>query len=115
MAGRSSGSLFFMLIPPAKFSARAVQLGYLIIALVVTSTLLAPLKQVVDNLYYYQGVLGIFSFYTMWLVVNSMMIKSFRSTLMIVSFFVLFGGVVNDFFPRCRAPIICMLLNIRCF
>jgi PleD family two-component response regulator len=34
----------------------------------------------------------------MWLVVNSMMIKSFRSTLMMVSFFVLFGGVVNDVF-----------------
>jgi diguanylate cyclase (GGDEF)-like protein len=89
---------FFSCLYPAKFSARAVQLGYLIIALVVTFTLLAPLKQVVDNLYYYQGVLGIFSFYTMWLVVNSMMTKSFRSTLMIVSFFVLFGGVVNDVF-----------------
>jgi diguanylate cyclase (GGDEF)-like protein len=89
---------FFSCLYPAKFSARAVQLGYLIIALVVTFTLLVPLKQVVDNLYYYQGVLGIFSFYTMWLVVNSMIIKSFRSTLMIVSFFVLFGGVVNDVF-----------------
>jgi diguanylate cyclase (GGDEF)-like protein len=87
---------FFSCLYPIKFSDRVVQLGYLIIALVVTFTLLVPLKQVVDNLFYYQVGLGLFSFYTMWLVVNSMIFKSFRSTLMIVSFFVLFGGVVND-------------------
>jgi diguanylate cyclase (GGDEF)-like protein len=89
---------FFSCLYPAKFSDRAVQFGYLIMALVVTFTLLMPLKQVVDNLFYYQGFLGIFSFYTMWLVINSMILTSYRSTLMIVSFFVLFGGVVNDIF-----------------
>ncbi|AGH43424.1 sensor domain-containing diguanylate cyclase [Paraglaciecola psychrophila] len=89
---------FFSCLYPAKFSTRVVQLGYLIIALVVTFTLLVQLTQVVDNLFYYQGLLGIFSFYTMWLIINSMILTSLRSTLMIVSFFVLFGGVVNDVF-----------------
>jgi diguanylate cyclase (GGDEF)-like protein len=89
---------FFSCLYPAKFSTRVVQLGYLIIAFVVTFTLLVPLTQVVDNLFYYQGLLGIFSFYTMWLIINSMILTSLRSTLMIVSFFVLFGGVVNDVF-----------------
>lgn len=87
---------FFSCLYPAKFSSQTVRLGYLIVAAVVIFTLLVPLKSVVDSLFYYQGILGIFSFYTMWLVVNSMIVKSYRSTLMIISGFVLFGGVLND-------------------
>ncbi|WP_232787983.1 7TM diverse intracellular signaling domain-containing protein [Paraglaciecola sp. MB-3u-78] len=87
---------FFSCLYPAKFSAQVIKLGYLILGIVVLVTLLVPLKQVVDNLFYYQGFLGVFSFYAMWLVIHSMIVKSYRSTLMIVSGFVLFGGVLND-------------------
>jgi len=87
---------FFSCLYPAKFSAQAVKLGYLIVAVVVLFTLLVPLKQVVDNLFYYQGILGAFSFYTMWLLIHSMIVKSYRSTLIIVSGFILFGGMLND-------------------
>lgn len=87
---------FFSCLYPAKFSTQAVRLGYLIVFVVVTFTVLMPLKQVVDHLFYYQGLLGIFSFYTIWLVVNSMVVKPYRSRLMIISSFALFGGVLND-------------------
>ena len=91
-----AGVHFFSCLYPAKFSAQIVKLGYLILGVFVLVTLLVPLRQVVDNLFYYQGILGVFSFYTMWLVIRSMIVKSYRSTLMIVSGFVLFGGVLND-------------------
>jgi diguanylate cyclase (GGDEF)-like protein len=87
---------FFSCLYPAKFSTQAVRLGYLIVFVVVTFTVLMPLKQVVNHLFYYQGLLGVFSFYTIWLVVNSMVVKPYRSRLMIISSFALFGGVLND-------------------
>jgi diguanylate cyclase (GGDEF)-like protein len=87
---------FFSCLYPAKFSIQVVKLGYLIVTVVVIFTLLVSLKQVVNYLPYYQGVLGAFSLYTMWLVIHSMMVKSYRSRLMIVSGFVLFMGVLND-------------------
>jgi diguanylate cyclase (GGDEF)-like protein len=45
---------------------------------------------------YYQCVLGGYSIYTLWLIIHSMMVKSYRSKLMIVSGFVMFIGVLND-------------------
>jgi diguanylate cyclase (GGDEF)-like protein len=87
---------FFSCLYPAKFSIQVVKLGYLIVTVVVIFTLLVSLKQVVNYLPYYQGVLGAFSLYTMWLVIHSMMVKSYRSRLMIVSSFLLFFGVLND-------------------
>ena len=87
---------FFSCLYPAKFSAQAVKLGYLIVAAVLTVTLLVPLKQVVSYLLYYQVILGIFSFYALWLIIHSMIVKSYRTTLMIVSGFALFLGVLND-------------------
>jgi len=91
-----AGVHFFSCLYPAKFSAQVVKLGYLVVAVLVVVTLLVSLRQVVDNLFYYQGLLGIFSSYVMWLVIHSMMIKSYRSKLMIVSCFVMFVGVLND-------------------
>jgi diguanylate cyclase (GGDEF)-like protein len=87
---------FFSCLYPTKFSAQVVKFGYLIVAVVVVATLLLPLKQVVSYLFYYQGILGIFSSYTLWLVIHSMMVKSYRSRLMIVSGFILFFGMLND-------------------
>lgn len=91
-----AGVHFFSCLYPAKLSAQVVKWGYLILAALVTFTLLAHLRQVVDSLFYYQGILGVFSLYAMWLVVNSMIAKSHRTILMIISGFVLFGGVLND-------------------
>jgi diguanylate cyclase (GGDEF)-like protein len=91
-----AGVHFFSCLYPAKFSTHVVKLGYLILAVLVTFTLLVHLRHVVDNLFYYQGILGIFSLYAMWLVVHSMIAKSHRTVLMIISGFVLFGGVLND-------------------
>ncbi|MFT7413038.1 MAG: diguanylate cyclase (GGDEF)-like protein [Paraglaciecola sp.] len=87
---------FFSCLYPAKYSAQVVKLGYLIVVAVVTFTLLMPLKQVVYHLPYYHGILGVFSFYTLWLVIHSMMVKSYGSILIIVSSFLLFLGALND-------------------
>ena len=89
---------FFSCLYPAKFSAQVVKVGYLIVSAVVMFTLLVPLKQVVNHLPYYQGILGIFSFYTLWLVIHSMMVKPYRSKLMIVTSLIMFCGAINDVF-----------------
>jgi predicted signal transduction protein with EAL and GGDEF domain len=68
----------------------------LIVAVVVMFTLIVPLKQVVNYLLNYQVILGIFSLYTFWIIIHAMIVKSYRSKLMIVSGFVLFSGVLND-------------------
>ena len=87
---------FFSCLYPAKFSQQIVKLGYIVVALVVVVTLVIPLKQVVDHLLYYQALLGIFAIYTIWLIVRSMLVKSYHSVLMMISGFALFLGVVND-------------------
>jgi diguanylate cyclase (GGDEF)-like protein len=87
---------FFSCLYPAKFSQQIVKLGYFVIALVIVVTLLIPLKQVVGYLLYYQALLGIFAIYTIWLIIHSMIIKSYQSAMMIISCFVMFLGVVND-------------------
>jgi diguanylate cyclase (GGDEF)-like protein len=87
---------FFSCLYPAKHSAQVVKVGYLIVAAVVMFTLLVPLKQVVNYLPYYQCVLGVYSIYTLWLIIHSMIVKSYRSKLMIISGFVMFIGVLND-------------------
>jgi len=87
---------FFSYLYPAKFSEQIVRLGYFVIALVVVATLFSPLKQVVGYLLYYQALLAIFAVYTIWLIIHSMIIKSYQSAMMIISCFVMFLGVVND-------------------
>jgi diguanylate cyclase (GGDEF)-like protein len=89
---------FFSCLYPAKFSAQVVKAGYLTVAAVMMFTLLVPLKQVVNHLPYYQGALGVFSLFTLWLVINSMMVKSYRSKLMIVTSLIMFCGAINDVF-----------------
>jgi diguanylate cyclase (GGDEF)-like protein len=87
---------FFSCLFPTRFSEHVVKLGYVMVAIVITFTLLVSLQQVVNFLLYYQAILGIFAFYTMWLVIHSMIVKSHHSTLMIISGFILFFGVLND-------------------
>ncbi len=87
---------FFSYLYPVKFSEQIVKLGYVVIALVVVVTLFIPLKQVVEYLLYYQVLLAIFAVYTIWLIIHSMIIKSYQSAMMIISCFVMFLGVVND-------------------
>jgi diguanylate cyclase (GGDEF)-like protein len=89
---------FFSCLYPARFSAKVFKIGYLTVAAVVMFTLLVPLKQVVNHLPYYQVILGVFSFYTLGLVIHSMMVKSYRSKLMIVTSLIMFCGAINDVF-----------------
>jgi diguanylate cyclase (GGDEF)-like protein len=87
---------FFSYLYPAKFSEQIVKLGYFVVALVVIFTLFIPLKQVVNHLIYYQALLVLFAIYTIWLVIHSMIVKSYHSAMMIISGFVMFLGVLND-------------------
>jgi diguanylate cyclase (GGDEF)-like protein len=87
---------FFSCLFPTKRSSQVVKIGYVIVLIVIMYTMLTPLKQVLEHLLYYQVILAIFTFYTLWLVINSMIVKSYRSKAMIVSGFFLFFGVVND-------------------
>lgn len=91
-----AGVHFFSCLYPAKLSAQVVKLGYLILAASILFTMIVPLREVVDSLFYYQVILGVYSLYAMWLLVHSMIAKSHRTILMIISGFVLFGGVLND-------------------
>ncbi|WP_252731857.1 sensor domain-containing diguanylate cyclase [Paraglaciecola arctica] len=91
-----AGVHFFSCLYPAKYSDLMIKLGYTVVAIVVSFTFLVSLQQVVSYLLYYQVILGIFSLYTLWLIIHSIIDKSHRSTLMFVSGLILFFGVIND-------------------
>lgn len=87
---------FFSCLFPTKRSSQVVKIGYIIVPIVIMYTVLAPLKQVLEHLLYYQVILVIFTLYALWLIINSMIVKSYRSRTMIISGLFLFLGVVND-------------------
>ncbi|MEP1446654.1 MAG: diguanylate cyclase [Paraglaciecola sp.] len=91
-----AGVHFFSCLYPAKHSDLMIKLGYIVVAMIVGCTFMVSLQQVVSYLLYYQVILGIFSLYTLWLIIHSIIDKSHRSTLMFVSGLILFMGVIND-------------------
>mgnify|MGYP000743011582 CR=1 FL=1 len=89
---------FFAYLYPTKYSSYMVKLGYPIMAIVILFTFISPIESVVSKLIYYQGLLGIFGFYSLWLLVRSAIESSSQSKLMILSCIVLLCGGINDVF-----------------
>ena len=87
---------FFSCLYPTKRSSIVVKIGYVAVLMVSIFTILAPLKLVVECLLYYQMILAIFTVYALGLIIRSILIKSYRSRIIIVSGLFLFLGVVND-------------------